>query len=74
MKLQCTFCKSTDPDMIPFRMDDKVFCSATCLNRHRSMVVMHKHKGFLACIFHGIMVINKCIHKLIKYFQSFSRR
>ncbi len=66
MKLECCFCKSTDPEMIPFKMDGNMFCSAGCLNAHRSMAEMKQRTGLIACFYHGIMVISRYIYRLIK--------
>ncbi len=76
MKLECCFCKSQDPEMIPFRwaeddrMEHKMFCSAQCLISHRSMSKMRALPGFYACFLYKIMVISRCIHRLIKLFRS----
>ncbi len=80
MKLECTFCKSKDPEMIPFRwaqgrgVESLVFCSAKCLVKHRCMTQMLEHTGLKACIYHKIMVFSRCIHRLNKWlFRNFKR-
>ncbi len=66
MKLECCFCKSKDPEMIPFKYGTDVFCSASCLNAHMAMSEIKQRTGFYACIYYKIMVISRCAHRLIK--------
>ncbi len=75
MKLECTFCKRKDPEMIPFRwaedikVEHKIFCSAKCLLAHRSMSEMSQRPGLKACLFHKIMVVCRCLHRLIIHYR-----
>ena len=69
MKLECTFCKSTDPDMNPFRWGDDMYCSYQCWSSHKAMSEMKERTGLIACFFYKIMVISRYIYRLIKIFR-----
>ncbi len=76
MKYQCCVCKSTDPDMIPYRWGvtnypeykNVMYCSPKCLLTHRNMAEPKQRTGLIACFYHKIMVISRCIHRLITNF------
>lgn len=69
MKLECSFCKTSHGSLITLRLADLMFCSVSCLRSHLIMSETKQRTGLIACFYHGIMVISRCIHRLIKSFR-----